>query len=65
MVDTGPSAPDILVPPSPPVQPMPEAPQQPKQPILCAQQGQQIIHVSWSHFNPEYLEKLEEDAEAH
>ena len=33
--------------------------------IPATQQGQQIVHLNWSHFKPEYLEKQAEDAEAH
>ena len=29
------------------------------------QQGQQIVHLNWSHFKPEFLGKSYEDAEAH
>ena len=35
--------------------------QQPAQPT----QEQQIVHLNWSHFKPEFSEKPEEDAEAH
>ena len=30
-----------------------------------AQQGQQIIHLNWSQFKPEFSGKPEEDIEAH
>ena len=29
-----------------------------------AKQGQQIVHLNWSHFKPEFSEKPDEDAEA-
>ena len=53
MVDAGLQAPDILAPPTP---------QAPQQPIL---QTQQMPHLNWSHFKPEFSGKPEEDAEAH
>ena len=31
----------------------------------CSKQGQQIVHLNWSHFNPEFSGKPDEDAEAH
>ena len=34
----------------------PKAPQQP---------GQQVVHLNWSHFKPEFSGKPDEDAEAH
>ena len=30
-----------------------------------AQQGQQIVHLNWYHFKPEFSGKSDEDAEAH
>ena len=33
--------------------------------IPAAQQGQQIVHLNWSHFKSEFSGKLGEDAEAH
>ena len=35
---------------------MPQAPQQP---------GQQLVHLNWSYFKPEFSGKPDEDAEAH
>ena len=29
------------------------------------QQGQQVLHLNWSHFKPEFSGKPDEDAEAH
>ena len=30
-----------------------------------AQQGQQVVHLNWSYFKPEFSGKPDEDAEAH
>ena len=30
-----------------------------------AQQGQQVVHLNWSHFMPEFSGEPEEDAEVH
>ena len=62
MVEPGPevqgkSAPNP--PPSPADPPEPQVLQQPVQP------AQQVIHMNWSHFKPEFSGKPEEDAEAH
>ena len=54
MAEAGPQAPDI------PAQPNPT-----QQVQKSAQQGQQVVHLNWSHFKSEFLEKPEEDAEAH
>ena len=44
-------------PPPPPADPaVPQAPQQP---------GQQLVHLNWSYFKPEFPGKPDEDAEAH
>ena len=56
MADAGLQAPDIPAPP-PPLQTL----QQPTQ----VQQAQQVIHVNWSHFKPEFLGKLGKDPEVH
>ena len=40
-------------------QPEPQAPHQPAQP------AQQVVHLNWSHFKPEFSGKAEEDTEAH
>ena len=34
-------------------------------PTQPAQQGQQVVHLNWSHFKPVFSGKPEEDAEAH
>ena len=33
--------------------------------IPGAQQGQQIVHLNWSYFKPEFSGKPDDDAEAH
>ena len=38
----------------------PQAPQTPQAP-----QGQQLVHINWSYFKPEFSENPDEDAEAH
>ena len=44
-------------PPTPPAdQAVPQAPQQP---------GQQLVHLNWPYFKPEFSGKPDEDAEAH
>ena len=45
-----------------PAVPVPQAPQAPQQP---AKQIQHMPQLNWSHFKPEFLGKLKEDAEAH
>ena len=54
-------------PPPPPaqVQPGQQAPQQQKYHAPPAQQGQQIVHLNWSHFKSEFSEKPDQDAEGH
>ena len=42
-----------------------QAPQQQEQHAQPAQERQQIIHLNWSYFKPQFLGKPEEDAEAH
>ena len=58
-----PQAPDIPVPP--PTSAQPDPAQQVQQPAQPPQQGQQIMHINWSHFIQEFSRKPEEDAEAH
>ena len=45
---------------------VPQAPQVP-QALQAPQapQGQQLVHLNWSYFKPEFLGKSNEDAEAH
>ena len=38
---------------------------QQEHPAPPAQQGQQTVHLNWSHFKPEFSGKPDEDAEAH
>ena len=40
---------------------MPQVPQQP----AALQAPQQMVHLNWSHFKPEFSGKPDEDAEAH
>ena len=54
--------------PNPPLAPVPalqalQVPQAPQAPQ--APQGQQLAHLNWSYFNPEFSGKPDEDAEAH
>ena len=39
--------------------------QQQEHPAPSAKQGQQIVHLNWSHFQPEFSGKPDEDAEAY
>ena len=62
MAEPGPQAQGVPAPnpPPPPAdQPEPQAPQQPVQP------AQQVVHLNWSHFKPEFSGKPDEDSEAH
>ena len=43
----------------------PAAPPQPQAPKQLAQPAQQVVHLNWSHFKPEFSGKPEEDAESH
>ena len=70
MAEAGQQVPDIPAPPPPPAQSDPaQQMQQPahqvQQIAQPTQQGQQIGHLNWSHFIPEFSGKPEEDAEAH
>ena len=60
MADVGPQTPDIPAPP-----PIHRLCNNHKQPTHQAQQGQQIVHLKWFHFKPEFLGKPEEDTQAH
>ena len=42
-----------------------QAPQQQEHHHPPAQQGQQVVHLNWSYFKPEFSGKPDEDAEAH
>ena len=48
-----------------PLQAGQQAPQQQEHHAPPEQQGQQIVHLNWSHFKPEFSGKPDEDAEAH
>ena len=51
----------ILAPnPPPALVQAPQAPQVPQAP-----QGQQLVHLNWSYFKPEFSGKPDENAEAH
>ena len=74
MAEPGPQMQDVATPnpPPTPVQAGQQAQQQQQQQdhpappvhIPDAQQGQQIVHLNWSHFKPEFSGKSDEDAEA-
>ena len=59
----------MFVPAPPPhpaqVQAGQQAPQQKEHDAPSAQQGQQILHLNWSHFKPEFSGKPDENPEAH
>ena len=57
----------VPAPPSHPAQAQAgqQALQQQEQHAPPAQQGQQWVHLIWSHFKPEFSVKPDEDAEAH
>ena len=42
-----------------------QAPQQQEHHAPPTQQGQQIVHLNWSHVKPDFSGKPDEDAEAH
>ena len=67
MAESGLQAQGIPAPPPPPAQTQAghQALQQQEQHAQPAQQGQQIIHLNWSYFKPEFSGKSDEDAEAH
>ena len=73
MADQAQGVPAALTPPpSAPVQARQQAQQQQQEhPALpthapaAQQQGQQIVHLNWYHFKPEFSGKPDEDAEAH
>ena len=51
MAEPGPQVPGVPAPSPPPGQPEPQAPQQP------VQLAQQIVHLNWSHFKPQFSVK--------
>ena len=50
----------VAVPQAPQVPQALQAPQAPQAP-----QGQQLVHLNWSYFKPEFSGKLDEDTKAH
>ena len=54
MAEAGTQAPDIPAPPPPPAKSHP-----------VQQVQQQVVHLNWSHFKPEFSGKPEEETEAH
>ena len=52
-------------PPPSPAQAEQQAPKQQEQHAPPAQQGQQIVHLNWSHFKLEFSGKPDGDVEAH
>ena len=67
MDELGPQAQSVPAPPPLPTkaQTGQQAPQQWEHPAPPEQWGQQIVHLSWSHFKPEFSREPDEDAEAH
>ena len=77
MAEPGPQVQDVPAPnpPPAPVQAGQQAQQQqqqqqdhpapPTHTPAAQQPGQQIVHLNWSHFKPEFSGKPDEDAEAH
>ena len=63
MAAPGPQMLGVLAPSPPPGQAEKQVPQQQEQHAQPAQQAQQVVH--WSHFNPEFSWKLEEDVDVH
>ena len=59
MAEPGPQPQDVPAPNPPPPTADPAMLQAPQQ------QGQQIVHLNWSHVKPEFLGKPDEDAKAH
>ena len=67
MAEPGPQEQGVPAPSHPPaqVQAGHQAPQQQEHHAPPAQQGQQIVHLNWSYFKPEFSGKPDDDAEAH
>ena len=67
MPEPGLQAQGVPAPPAPPaqVQAGHQVPQQQKYHAPPAQQEQQLVHLNWSHFKPEFSGKSDEDAEGH
>ena len=58
----GVSAPPPPLPPDPAKAGQQAQQQQQEHPVPIAQQGQQIVHLNWSHFKPEFSGKPDEGA---
>ena len=65
MAEPGPQAQGIPAPPPPQAQVGQQALQQQGHHAPPAQQGQQVIHLNWSYFKPEFSGKPDDDTEAH
>ena len=65
MADPGSQVQSIPAPPPPPAQAGQQTSQQQDQNAQPAPQVQQVVHLNWSHFKPEFSGKPEQDAEAH
>ena len=59
MEEPGPQVPGVPAAPPPPAQLELQAPQQP------AQHAQQVVHLNWSHFKPEFSGKPDDNTEVH
>ena len=62
MAEPGPQPQGVPAPNPPPPPADPPEPQAPQQPMKPAQQ---VVHLNWSHFKPEFSGKPDEDAETH
>ena len=66
MAEPGPQAQGVPASPPPPAEAGDRwAPQQQGQNAQPAPQAQQVVHLNWSFFKPEFSGKPEEDGEAH
>ena len=61
MTEQAPQVSGVPAPPPPPPSPAQPGPQAAQQP----QQGQEIVHMNWFHFKPEFSGNPKEDAEIH
>ena len=59
MAEPGPEPQNVPAPNPPPPPADPAVPQVPQQP------GQQLVHLNWSYFKPEFSGKPDKDREAH
>ena len=65
MADQEGGVPTPNLPPNQQQQQQPQQLQQQQQNLDQANQQQQLVHLNWSNFKPEFSGKPEEDAEAH